>query len=47
VGLGQHSLVDSLLAGASSGTVTSTNTERLVRDTLTTISDAFEPPRQT
>jgi radical SAM protein with 4Fe4S-binding SPASM domain len=45
--LGQHSPVDSLLAGASSGTVTSTNTERLVRDTLTTISDAFKPPRQT
>ncbi|MGD0920912.1 MAG: radical SAM protein [Terriglobia bacterium] len=44
--LGQHSLVDSLLAGASSGAVTSTNTQRLVRDTLTTISDAFEPPRQ-
>jgi radical SAM protein with 4Fe4S-binding SPASM domain len=46
VGLGQHSLVASLLAGASSGTVTSTKTDRLVLDTLTTISDAFEPPRQ-
>jgi radical SAM protein with 4Fe4S-binding SPASM domain len=45
--LGQHNRVDSLLAGASSGTITTTSTERLVRDTLTTITDAVPSRRQT
>ncbi|MCJ7502343.1 MAG: radical SAM protein [Acidobacteriia bacterium] len=45
--LGQHNRVDSLLAGASSGTITTTNTDRLVRDTLTTITDAVPSRRQT
>jgi radical SAM protein with 4Fe4S-binding SPASM domain len=45
--LGQHNPVDSLLAGASSGTITTTNTDRLVRDTLTTITDAVPSRRQT
>jgi len=40
--LGQHDRVDSLLAGATAGTVTTTNTERLVRDTLTAITDSVE-----
>jgi radical SAM protein with 4Fe4S-binding SPASM domain len=45
--LGQHNPVDSLLAGASSGTITTTSTDRLVRDTLTTITDAVPSRRQT
>jgi radical SAM protein with 4Fe4S-binding SPASM domain len=45
--LGQHNPVNSLLAGASSGTITTTNTDRLVRDTLTTITDAVPSRRQT
>jgi radical SAM protein with 4Fe4S-binding SPASM domain len=45
--LGQHNRVDSLLAGASSGTITTTSTDRLVRDTLTTITDAVPSRRQT
>jgi radical SAM protein with 4Fe4S-binding SPASM domain len=40
--LGQHDRVDSFLAGATAGTVTTTNTERLVRDTLTAITDSVE-----
>lgn len=41
--LGQHNRVDCFLAGATDGTLTTARTDQLVRDTLTTISDAFEP----
>ena len=40
--LGQHDRVDSFLAGAADGPLTTTNTERLVQDMLTTISDSLE-----
>jgi len=45
--LGQHSRVDCFLAGATDGALTAARTDRLVHDTATTISDAFEPSRQT
>jgi sulfatase maturation enzyme AslB (radical SAM superfamily) len=45
--LGQHSRVDCFLAGATDGALSSARTDRLVHDTVTTISDAFEPSRQT
>ena len=44
--LGQHDHVDSLLAGASGGALTSANTDQLVRDTLCAISEAVDPTRQ-
>lgn len=44
--LGQHDPVDSLFAGASAGSITTHNTDRLVRDTLTTIADTVDPSRQ-
>lgn len=40
--LGQHDRVDSFLAGATDGPLTTTNTERLVQDMLTTISDSLD-----
>ena len=42
--LGQHDRVDSSLAGATDGALTTTNTERLVQDMLTTISDSLDGP---
>jgi sulfatase maturation enzyme AslB (radical SAM superfamily) len=45
--LGQHSRADCFLAGATDGALTTARTDQLVADTLTTISDAFEPPDQT
>ncbi len=41
--LGQHDRADSFLAGATGGAVTIANTERLVRDTLATITDSGGP----
>jgi radical SAM protein with 4Fe4S-binding SPASM domain len=45
--LGQHSRADCFLAGATDGALNTVRTDQLVRDTVTAISDAFEPPRQT
>jgi radical SAM protein with 4Fe4S-binding SPASM domain len=44
--LGQHSPVDSLLAGASDGAVSVETSEQLVHDSLAAIADAFPPPGQ-
>jgi radical SAM protein with 4Fe4S-binding SPASM domain len=44
--LGQHDRVDSFLAGATDGAVTTARTDQLVRDTLCAISDAVDPSRR-
>jgi radical SAM protein with 4Fe4S-binding SPASM domain len=43
--LGQHSRVDSFLSGASDGALTTQNVDRLVRDTVNTITDTLDPSR--
>jgi radical SAM protein with 4Fe4S-binding SPASM domain len=45
VALGQHSRTDCFLAGATDGALNSAHTDRLVRDTLTTIADSVDPSR--
>jgi len=44
--LGQHDRVDSFLAGASEGVLTTENTNRLVREAAAVISAAFDPSRE-
>lgn len=40
--LGQHDRVDSFLAGATDGALTTAHAQRLVQDTLTTIADSID-----
>jgi hypothetical protein len=40
--LGSHDRVDSFLGGATDGALTTASTERLVQDTLTTITDSID-----